>query len=229
MEMLWLTEAPLVTGWEEWQLSNQENKSTMISLAQTTLSQLSVLKCCSMLKPLFMRIDASQPKNWHWVFQSGKEALVASFKILDIPRCVQNGFLTVKHNTDSKAIFSVLLAHFEADGETLSWTVTADETLVQCFEPETKKSTCGMAPSSVFLEDKIQKVSVSRQGSVMTTVFWDCKWVLLVDVVSRGRRSTPMLPTSGHRLNTKCCKWVQPIECNRNLVSAWQCKAAHKF
>jgi len=51
---------------------------------------------------------------------------------------VQNGFLTVKHNTDSKAIFSVLLAHFEADGETLSWIVTADETLVHYFEPETK-------------------------------------------------------------------------------------------
>jgi hypothetical protein len=40
---------------------------------------------------------------------------------------VQNGFLTVEHNTESKAIFSVLLAHFEADGETLSWIVTVDE------------------------------------------------------------------------------------------------------
>jgi len=92
----------------------------------------------------------------------------------------------VQHNTDSNAIFSVLLAHFEADGQTLSWIVTADETLVHCFEPETKKSTCGMAPSSVFLEEKIQKVSVSRQGNVMTTVFWDCEWVLLVNVVPRG-------------------------------------------
>jgi len=98
---------------------------------------------------------------------------------------VQNGFLTVKHNTESKAIFSVLLAHFEADGETLSWIVTADETLVHCFEPKTKKSTCGMALSSVFLEEKIQKVSVSRQGNVKTTVFWDCEWVVLVDVVPR--------------------------------------------
>jgi len=81
----------------------------MISLAQPILSQLSVLKCCSVLMPVFMRIDALQPKNWHRVFQSRKEALVTSFKILDIPRCVQNGFLTVEHNTESKAIFSVLL------------------------------------------------------------------------------------------------------------------------
>lgn len=43
-----------------------------------------------------------------------------------------------------------------------------------------------MAPSSVFLEEKIQKVSVSRHGNVMTTVFWDCEWVLVVDVVPRG-------------------------------------------
>jgi hypothetical protein len=47
------------------------------------------------------------------------------------------GFLTVKHNTENKAIHSVLLAHFEADGET-SWIVTAYKTLVCCFEPETK-------------------------------------------------------------------------------------------
>ena len=112
MEMLWLTEAPMVTGWEEWQLSNQENKSTMISHVQAILSQLSVLKCCSMLMPLFMRIDASKPTNWHWVFQSEKEALVTSFKILDIPRCVQNEFLTVKHNTESKAIFFCVVGTF---------------------------------------------------------------------------------------------------------------------
>ena len=101
----------------------------------------------------------------------------------------------------------MLLAHSEADGETLSWIVTADETLVHCFEPETKKSTYGMAPSSVFLEEKIQNVSVSRQGKVMTTVFWDCEWVLLVDVVPRGE----MINSDAAYIRTlteisKCCK-----------------------
>ena len=64
--------------------------------------------------------------------------------------------LMVKHNTESKAISSVLLAHSEADREALSWIVTADKTLVHCFEPETKKSTHGMALSSIFLKEKIQ-------------------------------------------------------------------------
>jgi hypothetical protein len=86
----------------------------------------------------------------------------------------------------AKPFFFVLLAHFEADRDTLSWIVTADETLVHCFEPETKKSTYGMAPSSIFLEEKVQQVSVSRQGKVMTIVFWDRERVLLVDVVQRG-------------------------------------------
>jgi hypothetical protein len=44
---------------------SEKQKSTMISLAQAILSQLSVLKCCSMLMTMFVRIDASQPKNWH--------------------------------------------------------------------------------------------------------------------------------------------------------------------
>jgi hypothetical protein len=136
-----------------------------------------------------------------------KGRLVTSFKILDIPRCVQNGYLTVEHNTESKAIFSPLLAHFEVDGETFSWTVTADETLVNCLEPETKKSTYGMALSSIFLEERIQNVSVIRQGKVMTTVFWDCEWVLLVDVVPRGET----INSDAAHIRTlteirKCCK-----------------------
>jgi len=107
----------------------------------------------------------------------------------------------------AKPFFSVLLAHFEADGETSSWIVTADETLVHCSEHETKKSTYGMAPSSNFLEEKIKKVSVSRQGKVMTTVFWDYKWTLLADVVPR--RETINFDAAYIRTLTeirKCCK-----------------------
>jgi hypothetical protein len=120
---------------------------------------------------------------------------------------VQNGFLTVEHNAESKAIFSVLLAHSEADGETLSWIVTADTPWSIVLNLRKKKSTYGMALSSVFLEEKIQKVSVSRQGKVMTTVFWDCEWVLLVDVVPKGE----MINSDAAYIRTlteisKCCK-----------------------
>ena len=40
-------------------------QSSMICLTQEVSSQLSVLYCCSMLMPLFVRIDASQPNIWH--------------------------------------------------------------------------------------------------------------------------------------------------------------------
>jgi hypothetical protein len=70
-----------------------------------------------------------------------------------------------------------------------------------------KKSTYGMAPSSIFLEEKNSKFSVSGQGKVMTTVFWDCEWVLLVDAVPRGE----MINSDAAYIRTlteirKCCK-----------------------
>jgi hypothetical protein len=69
----------------------------MICLAQAVLSQLLVLKCCSMVMPSFARINASQP-NGHTVFQSAKEVLVTLFMILDIRRCAQDGFLGISHS-----------------------------------------------------------------------------------------------------------------------------------
>jgi hypothetical protein len=49
--------------------------------------------------------------------------------------------LTIKHKTDRKAISSELLARFEAKGGAfLPQIVTADETLVHYFEPETERS-----------------------------------------------------------------------------------------
>jgi hypothetical protein len=70
----------------------------MIYLAQAILSQLLVLKCCSKVMPSFARIVASQPNNRHTLFRSAKEVLVTSFKILDIWRCVQDGFLGVSQS-----------------------------------------------------------------------------------------------------------------------------------
>jgi len=37
-------------------------------LAQAVLSQLFVLKCCTLLIALFASIDTLQPDNWHAVF-----------------------------------------------------------------------------------------------------------------------------------------------------------------
>jgi hypothetical protein len=57
--------------------------------------------------------------------------------------------LTVEHKTNRKAVYSEFLAHFEAERETfLSQIVTAVETWVHHFEPETK-SIHRMTPFSV--------------------------------------------------------------------------------
>jgi len=95
-----------------------------------------------MLKPSFARFNASPPNNWHSVFQSAKEVLVTSFKILDIPRCALRWAaqsLPLEHRTESKATSSKLLASLEAEGETfLSQTVTADDSQDHHFAWETK-------------------------------------------------------------------------------------------
>jgi hypothetical protein len=53
--------------------------------AQAVLSQLLALKSCSVLM--------HQPDKWDSVFQSPKDVLVTSLKILDIWRCAWDGFL----------------------------------------------------------------------------------------------------------------------------------------
>jgi len=70
-------------------------------------------------------------------------------------RCVPWS-LTVEHKTKIKAVSSKSLTRFEAEGETfLSWIVTAYETWVHHFEPETN-SVLGMTPFSVCLGKKSQ-------------------------------------------------------------------------
>lgn len=68
-------------------------KTELSDLPQSILPQLLVLKCCSVLRPLFARNDASQLNNWHSVFQSAKEESVTSSEILDIRRGSRDGFL----------------------------------------------------------------------------------------------------------------------------------------
>jgi hypothetical protein len=52
---------------------------------------------------------------------------------------------------------------------------------------------------------------------------------MLVDVITR--RETINTDTYIRTLKElgQCFKWVQPHESVRNLASAWQCKATHKF
>jgi hypothetical protein len=66
---------------------------------------------------------------------------------------------TDKHKTTWNAIPSSLLAHFRAQREILSQTVTADETWTG-----DKKAIHGMVQPFIFPEEKIQRVSVSMQG-----------------------------------------------------------------
>jgi nicotinamide mononucleotide adenylyltransferase len=69
--------------------------------------------------------------------------------------------LTVKHKTERKAISSKLLARFQVQEQTfLSWIVTADETWVHHFEPETKRQ--WHHPQSP--QKKKFKVSISGPG-----------------------------------------------------------------
>jgi hypothetical protein len=93
----------------------------------------------------FTAIDESQPDNWRSVFQSAKAVLVTSLEIFEgyLKVCMRwvSQKLTVKQKTERKAIYSKLLARFEAVGETfLSQTVTTtDETWVHHFEMGTKR------------------------------------------------------------------------------------------
>ena len=69
------------------------------------------------------------------------------------------------------AISSESFACFEAGGETfLCVIVTSDETWGHHFELERKKT--GMAPSSISLEEKIHKVSVSGEGHGHCLMGW---------------------------------------------------------
>ncbi|GFG32255.1 hypothetical protein Cfor_01297 [Coptotermes formosanus] len=74
----------------------------MLSLTQAILSQPLVLKCCSVLMPWFVRIDASQLDNWHSVFQSVKEVLVPSFEIWTFEGVRKMGSLKPQSETQNR-------------------------------------------------------------------------------------------------------------------------------
>jgi hypothetical protein len=98
-----------------------------------------------------------------------------------------------------------LLAHVEAF---LSWVVTAHETWVCHFEPETKRQSMEWHCPQFPQEKKFKKsLSVCE---VMITVFWDCEGVILVDVMPRREavNSDPYIKMLTEF--RECSKQVQP-------------------
>jgi hypothetical protein len=103
--------------------------------------------------------------------------LRTSSGILGIRRRARDRFLGVSQSqpkTESKAISSESLAHFEAEGELfLSHIVTANETWVMAWhhpQPHRKKVS--------------RKSQTARK--LMITVFWVCEWVTVLDSIPRG-------------------------------------------
>jgi len=116
MEVLWLTEALLVAWQKAWWLLKQEKQSSMLCLTEAVLSQLLVLKFCSMLIPSFVMIDESQPDKWHSILQSAKAVLVTPFWDLGYLKVWMRWVfqsLTVEQKTQKKVIYLELLACFE--------------------------------------------------------------------------------------------------------------------
>ena len=151
-----------------YQPPKQEEKNSLFCLAQAVLSQLLVLKCCNVLMPSFVGIDASQLDNWRPVFRSAKKVLGTSSGILGIRRRARDGLLGASQSqpkTESKAISAELLAHFEAEGEiTLSHIVIANETWVMAWHHPQP------------LRKKVSRKSQTAR-KLMITVFWDCEGV----------------------------------------------------
>jgi hypothetical protein len=80
------------------------------------------------------------------------------------------------------------LARFEAERETfIFWIVTADETWVSHFEPETKGNPWN--GTILHLPGRKKSRKSPSVGKIMVTVFWDCEGVILVDVITRGEKT----------------------------------------
>jgi hypothetical protein len=86
------------------------------------------------------------------------------------------------HKQQRKAICSKLLAHYKVEGDNfLSTIVTGDETWIHHCEPETKRQSMEWHPTTSPRKKKFK--AVPSAGKIMTTVFWDCEAVILIDVL----------------------------------------------
>lgn len=97
----------------------------MIFLALAALSQLLILKCCSVMVPSFARPGAARPDSWTSVFQSANEVLSWIYE-----RVCAMGSLKARSRIQNREerYFSEFLARFEAGEETLSRITAANET-----------------------------------------------------------------------------------------------------
>lgn len=200
MEVLWLTEALLVAGQIEWWLPKQEKQSSVLCLTEAVLSQLLVLKFCSMLIPSFVMIDGWQPDNWHSIFQSAKVVLVTPFEILDIWRCEWDGVFRASQLKTSLFILSYW--------HVLNLDCYNRWSLDPSFWTGVREAIHGMAPSSFSQEKKLKKSP--SPGEVMITDFWHFEDVILVNAMLKWEtvNSNAYIRTLTELRNH--FKWIQP-------------------
>ena len=132
--------------------------------------------------------------------------------------------LSVTHKTERIAVSSNLLASFEVVGETLSQIVTADETWAYCFELETKKAlTKWYHPQSPH-----KKFKRSLQGHNHCLLGL---WRTDSSGCDTERKDNKLQNLHQHSDRTQEAFQTSSAsqKSNRNLASAWQCKAALKF
>jgi hypothetical protein len=94
--------------------------------------------------------------------------------------------LTDDQKTVRKEVFSDLLSHYEADGESfLSRIVTGDEIWIHHLEPETKRQSVEWRHPTSPLRKKF-KVTL-QQGKSLPLFFLGAEGVILVDIMLRGQ------------------------------------------
>ena len=177
----------------------------MLCLSQAVLSNLLVLKYCSMLMTSFAMIDTSWLTNWCSVFQSKKEVKVTSFEISDIWRCVRYGLLRglqlnaklrtfVTNSEEMDFISSEFVTNVQAEEEAFCFRiVNSIWNLVPSFWTGDQKEICGMAQSSTPWKKSLEKSPSA--GKVMITVFWSCDCFLWMQCWER--RQSTLTPASG--------------------------------
>jgi len=229
MEILGSAEALVAAGWEEWRLLEQEKQSSMICLTQAIPSADS-----QNWQHAATRIDTSQLDNWHSVFQSAKEVLVTSFEILDIRKCVRDGFLRASQLNTKHTEKSFLLSclHVLKLRERPSYPILLHQMkpgsiIVNWRQGSPWNGTILNLPGG---EEKKRKknVPVRRQDHDHSLLGLPRSDSCGCDA-SRGHSHLQCLHQNTYRTQEASQTSVASQEPNVNLSSAWQCKAAHKF
>jgi hypothetical protein len=140
----------------------------MICLAQAELTQLLILKYCCMLMPSFARPDAARPYSWPSVFQSAKEVIswirerVCGMRSLEPRIRTQNWQVTILR------VFST----FWNWGRDLILNYCSKRNLSLLFWSGDKRTSDGMAPSSVSMKGKILSIRQPARSLSLSCGLW---------------------------------------------------------